>query len=257
MAMLSQHEECVRFPNFLNPKSYFLNTRSFADDFDQCAFAAVPVEFAVEDLFPRPQVELAIGNCDDNFPAHDRSFEVGVGVVLRAVVTVLAVRFFGREFLEPDFEVVVQTAFVVVDEDTGRDVHRVDQAQAFTDAAFANGPRDVVGDVQELPALRHIEPELFAKGFHAWVESGSQEAGKDLEGTRGAAERRQATESLRWENRGLKPHGYPRFSLRERNHLHSGYSEAETRTFWFSTIFRSSASSASRALIFATVFGNR
>jgi hypothetical protein len=30
-------------------------------------------------------------------------------------------------------------------------------------------------------------------------------------------ERRYATESLCWEDRGLKPHGYNRFSLRERN----------------------------------------
>ena len=37
---------------------------SVADDFDEDAFAAVAVEFAVEDLFPGAEVEFAVGDGD-------------------------------------------------------------------------------------------------------------------------------------------------------------------------------------------------
>ena len=43
---------------------------------------------------------------------------------------------------------------------------RVDQAKAFPNPAFADGFRDLARNIQEFPALRHIEPELFPKGFH-------------------------------------------------------------------------------------------
>ncbi len=61
----------------------------FADDLDQDALAAAAVELAVEDLLPRAEVELAIGDGDHHFPAHDLALEVGVGVVLVPVMAVL------------------------------------------------------------------------------------------------------------------------------------------------------------------------
>src|SRR3974390_1537079 len=54
---------------------------SFADDFHQHALLAPAVELAVEDLFPRAEVEFAGGDGDDDFPAHDLALPVGVGVV--------------------------------------------------------------------------------------------------------------------------------------------------------------------------------
>jgi len=64
--------------------------RSFADDFDQDPFAAPAVEFAVVNLFPRPEIQRAFGDGHDHFAAHDLAFDVRVGVVLaRPVVMVL------------------------------------------------------------------------------------------------------------------------------------------------------------------------
>ncbi|MND02248.1 hypothetical protein D3C83_215560 [compost metagenome] len=42
------------------------------------------------------------------------------------------------ELLQPRAEVVVQTAFIVVDEHRCRDVHRVDQHEPLLDAALAH-----------------------------------------------------------------------------------------------------------------------
>src|SRR4030095_4663767 len=168
---------------------------SITDDFHEHPLPPLSIELAVENLLPRPEIELAIGNRNHNFPTHDRSFKVGVRVVFGAVVAVLAVGFLGREFLQPDLEIVVQPAFIVVDENAGSDVHRVDQAQAFTDAAFTDGLRDIIGNVQELPALRHIEPELFAKGFHG--ERLKQEARKPGKKTTNSSKATQSPAQIR------------------------------------------------------------
>lgn len=66
------------------------------------------VEFKIEDLFPRPEIEPAVRHGHDRFPAHDRPLEVRVGVVLAAVVAVLGVGLFGRELFQPHLIVVVQ-----------------------------------------------------------------------------------------------------------------------------------------------------
>jgi len=58
----------------------------FSDYFDQHALSPAAVEFAVENLFPRPEIQFGFGNCDDNFPAHDLTLKVGVGVVFAGSV---------------------------------------------------------------------------------------------------------------------------------------------------------------------------
>src|SRR5271163_1792107 len=83
-----------------------------ADDFQEDFFGPVAVEFAVEDLFPWAEVELAVGDGDDDLAAHDLPLHVGVGVVFASVVVlVLAGGRVRREFLEPFFVVFVQAAF--------------------------------------------------------------------------------------------------------------------------------------------------
>src|ERR1700722_7581126 len=76
----------------------------FADDFDEDFFGSVAVEFAVEDLFPGAEIELAAGDGDADFAAHDLALLVGVGVVFAGVVVlVLRRRGVGGEFFEPFF----------------------------------------------------------------------------------------------------------------------------------------------------------
>ncbi len=58
---------------------------------------AAAVEFAVEDLLPGAEVELALGDGHHHLAAHDLAFHVGVGVVLAgAVVLVLRNGLVGR-----------------------------------------------------------------------------------------------------------------------------------------------------------------
>ncbi len=89
-----------------------------------------PVEFAVEDLFPGAEVEFAFGDGNDDLPAHDLAFVMGVGVVFAgAIVGVTLGRGVeGGQLFQPLFVVLVQARLVVVDEDAGGDVHRVGHA---------------------------------------------------------------------------------------------------------------------------------
>ena len=140
---------------------------SLPNDLDQHALSAAAVEFAVEDLFPRAEIEFAFGDGDDDFAAHDLAFQVGVGVVFAgAVVVVGAGRRVRREFFQPDLVVVMKAALVVVDEDRRGDVHGVDQTKPFLHAALMDEFLDLRRDVDESAAIRHFKPKMFSERFH-------------------------------------------------------------------------------------------
>ena len=91
---------------------------SFPNDFYQHSFGAVAVEFAVEDLLPWAEIELAFGDCDHNFSPHDLPLVVRVAVVFPGpIMPVSARRWIKRsEFFQPLFVVFMQARFVVIDE---------------------------------------------------------------------------------------------------------------------------------------------
>ena len=107
------------------PKDDEDSCRSFPDNLYQHPLVPHPIELKVEDLFPGTEIELAITDGDHGFPTHDGSLKVRVGVVLESVVLVLAVGFFWSQLFQPALIILVQPPFIVVDEHTGGDVHRV------------------------------------------------------------------------------------------------------------------------------------
>ena len=140
---------------------------SLSDNLDQHSFLAATVEFAVENLFPRTEIEFAVGDGDDDFAAHDLAFQVGVGVVFAgAVVSIGGGRRVRREFFQPDVVIVMQPALVVVDEDRCGDVHGVDQTKAFAHAALIDEFLDLRRDVDEAASVRNFKPKMFGERFH-------------------------------------------------------------------------------------------
>jgi len=89
------------------------------DDLHENAFFTESVELTIENLLPRAKVELSSSHGHYDLAAHDRALEVGVGVVLGAVVSVLGMGMFGGELFQPFFKIPVQARFIVVDEDAG------------------------------------------------------------------------------------------------------------------------------------------
>src|SRR2546427_5878263 len=97
---------------------------SVSDDFDQDALSPAAVERAVENLLPGTEVELATSDRHHHFAAHDLSLHVRVRVVLAgAVVKVLSGRLVRRQFFEPTVIILVQSGFIVIDENRRGDVH--------------------------------------------------------------------------------------------------------------------------------------
>lgn len=141
-------------------------TLLFPDDLDQDPLLTFAVELTVEDLFPGAEIEPALRDRDDNLPAHDRAFQVRVGVVLGGVVPVLAVGLLRGQLLQPGLEVLVEAGFVVIDEDARGDVHRIAQQEPFLDAAFVEALLDLGRDVEEFASMLRAEPEFLPVALH-------------------------------------------------------------------------------------------
>src|SRR5690349_21040566 len=93
--------------------------RLLPDDLDQDPLRAPSVELAVEDLLPRAEIELSIGDGHNDLAPHDLPLVVGVGVVLAGAIVVIprGARVEGGKPLEPPLVILVEPRLVVVDED--------------------------------------------------------------------------------------------------------------------------------------------
>jgi len=131
---------------------------------DQHSLFSSAVEFAVENLFPRAEIQFAFGDRNDNFAAHDLTLQVCIGVVFASTVVSIGVRRrMRREFFQPQLIIVMEAWFVVVDERRSSDVHRVDQTKTFHYAASVNEFLDLRCDIDEPASIRHFKPKMFCE----------------------------------------------------------------------------------------------
>ena len=72
----------------------------------------------------------------------------------------------GGQFFQPLPYIVVEAAFVVVDDDPGGDVHGRDQHKAFANAAFLHGLFYLSGDVDQFSALAGVKGEVLGVELH-------------------------------------------------------------------------------------------
>src|SRR5262249_20928377 len=147
--------------------TWALTLPSVTDDFHQHPLAAPAVELAVENLLPGTEIELSFGDCHHNLAPHDLTLHVRIGVVFpRVVVPVLVHWLVRRELLQPLLVILVQSAFVVVDEDRRGDVHRIHENESFPDTGFANALSDLRRDVDKTSPGRNVEPEFVSIALH-------------------------------------------------------------------------------------------
>ena len=86
--------------------------------FYQNPFAAFSVKLPVKDLFPGTEIHLSVGHSHYHLPAHQCPFDMGIGIILKSVMFVLAVRLFRSKFLKPHFKVMMQSGFIIIDKNT-------------------------------------------------------------------------------------------------------------------------------------------
>ena len=139
-----------------------------SDDFHQDAFAPAPVEFSVEDLLPGAEVQLAVGDGNDDFTPHDLTLQMGVGIVLSGIiVAILANRFMGCELFQPQGVVVMQTGLVIVDKDRRGDMHGIDEHHPLAYCALPKAFLDLGRDIDKGNPSGRLEPKLLPVALHA------------------------------------------------------------------------------------------
>ncbi|MPM75272.1 hypothetical protein SDC9_122264 [bioreactor metagenome] len=117
-------------------------------------------------MLPGAEVQSSVGDGDDDLAPHDLAFEMGVSVVLIAVVVILFMRFLRRKFFQEAFEIPMETGFVIVDEDRGGDVHGIDQRQPFADAGFTERLFNLRRDIEKAAPGGQCHRQLSAETFH-------------------------------------------------------------------------------------------
>src|SRR5688572_24601421 len=123
---------------------------SFSYDLHQHAFSPAPVELAVKDLFPGAEIQFAVRDRDNDLASHDLSLHMGIGVVFTGIVMMVLIDWFmRREFFEPLFVIVMQAAFIVIDEYGCADVHGIDETKALANAALPEGLLHLRRDIHE------------------------------------------------------------------------------------------------------------
>ena len=139
----------------------------FPDYLDEDALLPAAVELAVEDLFPRPEIELPVGDRDNDFTAHHLAFDMSIGIVLAGVVVpVLADWIVRDQTFEKVVVVFKQTGFIVIDIHARADMHRIHKTKAFLDAVFLQGRFYLRSDVDVRAAGFRLKCQFFSIGFH-------------------------------------------------------------------------------------------
>src|SRR5262252_7575372 len=137
-----------------------------AHHFDDDALSALSIELRIEQLFPRSEIEFAVRNRHHDLMAHDRAFQMRVGIVFAGLVMpVVEAR--GRELLQPHLKVADQTVFPVVHIHSGGDVHRRHEHRSVFDAARVHDRRDFIRDADELLTFFRVEPEIVGVDLHS------------------------------------------------------------------------------------------
>src|SRR5690242_13772738 len=87
------------------------------DNLDQDTLPSASIELSIEDLFPRSEIQFALRHSHDHLAPHDLTFHMRVGIVFPCVVvTVLVDRFVGCEPLQPLIIILMQSMFIIIDE---------------------------------------------------------------------------------------------------------------------------------------------
>jgi len=139
---------------------------SLADDLDQYPLAPPPVELAVEDSFPRSEVQLSVCYGNNRFPPHDRSLQMRVGIIFAVVMSILGDRLVRGQLFKPNVQIMMKPGFIVINKNGRRDVHRNYEDEPFLNTAFLETFFHLPGNVYESPPRTSVEPKLFPITFH-------------------------------------------------------------------------------------------
>src|SRR5262249_54538132 len=138
-----------------------------ADDLHQHSLLPSAIKFAIKDLFPRPKVQLTFGDGNDDLATHHLALNVSVSVVFAGLIVMIAGHgFMWRELFQPGFIILMQSAFVVINEDRRSYMHGIHQHQPFDYGALTQALLNLLSYVNERTTSGNIEPKFFAITLH-------------------------------------------------------------------------------------------
>src|SRR6266478_7646946 len=138
----------------------------FSHDFNDDSFIALAVEFGIENLLPGAEIEFSVGDRDDDLVMNDQRFEVSVSIVFAGLV-MLVILPEGSERFQPLVDVFDQAAFIVVDVDSGSDVHGGDQDHTVFDSRLLESSLDLRGQVNVRSLRLRVQGQVLGVEFHA------------------------------------------------------------------------------------------
>ncbi len=147
-------------------ESQATSIKLFSDDFDQNPLSSSAVKFSVKDLLPGAEIELSLRDCHNHFSPHDLAFQMGIGIILSDIMAILFNRFVGSKFLKPDFEIVVESRFIIINENGGCNVHCVNEYEPLYNSTLSEAFLNFGGNIDEGPSCRYFKPQFFPIAFH-------------------------------------------------------------------------------------------
>jgi len=120
------------------------------------------IKFAIEDLFPRPQVQLSSCYCHNYFPAHDSTFYMRVAIILSSeIMAVSGNRFMRSQRLKKFFEILMEPAFIIIDKDAGCNMHSIDQTEPFQNSTVPHPGLDFPSYINKCPSCFSIKIKII------------------------------------------------------------------------------------------------
>src|SRR5262249_18301451 len=112
----------------INPETLLSN------HLDQHPLAPPAVELTIKNLFPRTEIQAALGDPPDHFGTHYLPLDVSIAIALASLVVAIA-GFLRRQSFQEMIVILKQPLLIVIDIDTGRDMHGIDQHQTLLHTA--------------------------------------------------------------------------------------------------------------------------
>ncbi len=160
------------------------------------------VEFVVEDVLPRSQVELSIRDRDDDLSTHDLPLVVSIRIVFPGSVVKIAT-FCGvaswierDQVFKPSLVVSMKTALVVIDKDACGNMHRVYENQAILHTALGDEFLYLSMNGNDRPPLWDIHPEFSGQCLQVTTSQKVHSRNREKSVASRALDRNSAWESI-------------------------------------------------------------
>src|SRR5262245_30468295 len=134
-------------------------------DFHNDSLIALTVKLSVENALPGPEIKLSRRDRDNHLVMNEKCLEMRVAVIFSGVMVPIILTEGGEPF-KPLVDIFNQAALIVVDVDSGGDMHRGNQNHAFLHPTLSDDVFHLGCDVHVGPVSLGVELQIIGMNFH-------------------------------------------------------------------------------------------